>query len=862
VPPVTSAAATLLDRSGTPVLPLVEGLSRHGSRVALQTADQAVTYAELAARVEGVAARLRTARRLVLVVGANEIDPLVGYLGALAAGCPVLLVPPGERTAGWVEAYDPDVTVVDGVLHERRAISAHDLHPDLALLLTTSGSTGSPRLVRLSHRNVQANAEAVADALGVLGTDRAATTLPLHYCYGLSVVHSHLLRGATLVLTGLSVADTCFWDLVREQGVTSFAGVPYTFDLLDRVGFARGSHPSLRYVTQAGGRLAPDRVRHWAEVGRRQGWDLVVMYGQTEATARMACLPPGLATTHPDAVGRALPGGSLWLEPVEGVDTPGVGEVVYAGPNVMLGYADGPEDLQRGRVVDVLRTGDLGTVSDNGLLRVVGRRSRVAKVLGLRVDLQHVEAQLSGHGLVVSVADGGGTLVAAAEGTGDHQRLRALVASAAGLPPRAVRAAHVGALPRLASGKPDLQALPRLVPAASAATDELSGELLRDLHALYADVLGRDDLTDDSSFASAGGDSLSYVELSLRLEELLGHLPPGWHAARLADLHRQRPGRATRRTLETSVALRALAIVLVVAFHSDALPFVGGAHLLVGVAGYNLARFALGPVPRRERVRNLLTSAARIAVPTVVWVGGVALLAGGYGLANVLQVNSLLGPEAWGPSWRLWFLEALLQLLVVVAALLAVPALDRAERRWPFGVALGALALGLLVRFDLVPVSGGPDGIHTAPVVLFLFALGWATARAVDVPRRLLVSTAVLLTVPGFFGDPQREAVVLGGLLVLLWVPGVRCPGALRRVAGVLASSSLYIYLTHWQVYPHLEQDHPWLAVAASLVVGVVVWRVVEAATAWWRWSRRSSPTRSPSCRRTVRTGSSGPGRD
>jgi hypothetical protein len=279
--------------------------------------------------------------------------------------------------------------------------------------------------------------------------------------------------------------------------------------------------------------------------------------------------------------------------------------------------------------------------------------------------------------------------------------------------------------------------------------------------------------------------------------------------------------------------------VLVVAFHSDALPFVGGAHLLVGVAGYNVARFALGPLPRRERVRNLLTSAARIAVPTVLWVSGVALLAGGYGLANVLQLNSVVGPEAFGPTWRLWFLEALLQLLVVGAALLAVPALDRAERRWPFGVALGALALGLLVRFDVVPASGGPDGIHTAPVVLFLFALGWATARAVDVPRRALVSAVALLTVPGFFGDPQREAVVLGGLLLLLWLPGVRCPGPLRRVAGVLASSSLYVYLTHWQVYPHLERDHPWLAVAASLAVGVGVWRASEAATAWRRRAGR-----------------------
>ncbi|MGH8827565.1 MAG: AMP-binding protein, partial [Jiangellaceae bacterium] len=280
----------------TTAVPFATRLRDYADRPALITTGSTVTYRELADRVEETAERLGTDRRLVLVTGANAVDPVVTYLAALSAGHPVLLVPGdnAHHLGTLIETYDPDVVVSHTGskwdLSERRRGSAHELHPELALLLGTSGSTGAPKLVRLSADNVQANAESIADYLGIAGIDRAATTLPMHYCYGLSVINSHLLRGAGLILTDLSVVDRCFWDLFRAEHGTTFAGVPYTFDQLDRIGFDQLRLPGLRYVTQAGGRLAPDRVRRYAELGRRDGWDLVVMYGQTEATARMAYL--------------------------------------------------------------------------------------------------------------------------------------------------------------------------------------------------------------------------------------------------------------------------------------------------------------------------------------------------------------------------------------------------------------------------------------------------------------------------------------------------------------------------------------------------------------------------------------------
>ncbi len=271
-----------------------------------------LTRADLVQRVARRAGILAGERRLVHVHGANDLDTLVGYLAAHAAGHVVLLTPPGSPAAAIAQAWDPDITIAPPAdappadrssaattVQVHREHPAHPLHPDLALLMSTSGSSGSPRLVRLSRENLRSNAEAIATSLGIRPGDRAVTSLPLHYCYGLSVVHSHLVAGASVVLTDHSVADECFWQLARDARVTTLAGVPHTFDLLDRVGFATMDLPHLRTVTQAGGRMDPARVVELATLGRQRGWDLFVMYGQTEATARMAVLPPDLAVEHP-----------------------------------------------------------------------------------------------------------------------------------------------------------------------------------------------------------------------------------------------------------------------------------------------------------------------------------------------------------------------------------------------------------------------------------------------------------------------------------------------------------------------------------------------------------------------------------
>jgi acyl-CoA synthetase (AMP-forming)/AMP-acid ligase II len=283
-------------------VPFWDRLDARGDATALVTPDGPVRYAELADRVRTLAEELGPTRRLVALEARNDLDTVVGLLACLAGRHPVLPLDPARPSTELLATYDPDV-VLGATLTERRPGTAHDLHPDLAMLLSTSGSTGSPKLVRLSVENLTSNAAAIGSFLGIRPTDVAATTLPLHYCYGLSVLTSHLAAGAAVVLTGLSVVDPCFWELARRERVTTFPGVPHTFDLLDRVGFEAMEVPSLRYLTVAGGRLAPAAVRRYAALGQQRGFDLFVMYGATEATARMAYLPPDLQPSPRTMIG-------------------------------------------------------------------------------------------------------------------------------------------------------------------------------------------------------------------------------------------------------------------------------------------------------------------------------------------------------------------------------------------------------------------------------------------------------------------------------------------------------------------------------------------------------------------------------
>ena len=474
------------------------------TRPALVDAASGATWshAELRSKVRAVAAHLiRPQKSLVFCLCRNEPVTVIGYLAALEAGHAVMLLDsavkadvladllaryrpeivlapaaaavPGVPAAPIAPATSGSATLDDtyrpldlesgGVAWERSDAKPERVHPSLGILLPTSGSTGSPKFVRLSTAAVSSNAETISTALAIVPTERAVTSLPLHYSYGLSVLNSHLVSGACTVLTDRGPLDRTFWDLVRDLRCTSFAGVPYSYQLLERIGFDTFDLPTLKTMTQAGGKLDDARVARFHALMTSRGGRFFVMYGQTEATARIAVLPPDFLPRKLGSAGRALPNGRLEIE-VDGVaaDRPGVtGEIVYSGPNVMMGYATGRTDLSRGDDLGGrLNTGDLGHLDEDGCLYISGRTKRISKVSGYRVDLDEVEARLAPNGPTAVVGTDEVIVVFCEYGDEDSLReLRMELAHALSLHYQVILFRRVEALPRTANGKLDYAAL-------------------------------------------------------------------------------------------------------------------------------------------------------------------------------------------------------------------------------------------------------------------------------------------------------------------------------------------------------------------------------------------------------------------
>jgi acyl-coenzyme A synthetase/AMP-(fatty) acid ligase len=395
-------------------------------RVALidTASERTISYRGLTEEVQAIAAILAGPKSIFFLFVRNTMNSVLAYLAALEAGHAVVLLDHDLKREFALELlgiYRPEYIYLDapevqvppgylsmGVDFFGRQHDADDVapHRDLMMLLSTSGSTGSPKFVRLSRENVTDNASAIVRSLRIGRADRAITNLPLHYSYGMSVLNSHLMAGASVVVSDESVLEARFWDAVRKYEVTSLAGVPYTYQMLERVGFASMDLPELRKMTQAGGKMHEGLVRRFNDLMVVRGAELYVMYGQAEASPRISCVPPERLAEKIGSAGIALPGGALAIRTPEGVTTaPNVeGEVIYTGRNVMMGYAEERSDTGLADTHgDTLFTGDLGYLDGERFLYLVGRSKRITKLFGLRVSLDDVERMLSRLGAVAAV---------------------------------------------------------------------------------------------------------------------------------------------------------------------------------------------------------------------------------------------------------------------------------------------------------------------------------------------------------------------------------------------------------------------------------------------------------------------------
>lgn len=382
--------------------------------------NELLSYRRLEIESDIIKQKLNSHRKsLAFLFTTNNSESVLTYVALLKSGNAVLLLDEKlneEIRNGLIENYRPDY-----IISSNESIPEHysfsfkyeslnflittennsiNIFSELAVLLSTSGTTGSPKLVRLSYNNIQSNAESIADYLNIDETDKPITTLPFNYSYGLSVINSHLLKGSTIVLTEKTVFFRDFWNLFNEYKCTSFAGVPYTYTMLKRIGFEKLDLPTLKYFTQAGGKLSEEFIKHFNEYAIANDKKFFVMYGQTEATARITYVPPERLSNKIGSIGISIPGGELKImSDGEEIVVPNeTGEIVYKGDNVMLGYAETLVDLSKGDELNgVLFTGDLGYKDEDAFFYVTGRMKRFIKIFGLRINLDEVQKMIENH---------------------------------------------------------------------------------------------------------------------------------------------------------------------------------------------------------------------------------------------------------------------------------------------------------------------------------------------------------------------------------------------------------------------------------------------------------------------------------
>jgi acyl-coenzyme A synthetase/AMP-(fatty) acid ligase len=353
-------------------------------------------------------------RTLIFILAENTVGSFAGYIASLSDKIvPLILSCSTERGLLnnllslykpeylWIPArmtgifeYSPIFSKYDYTLVKTNFFT-YELYQELSLLLPTSGSTGSPKLVRHSYRNVEANARNVSLLFELTKDERAIVILPMHYTMGLSVISSHIYAGASILLIKSNLTDKKFWNFIKQERATSFTGVPFSYEILHKLRFFRMDLPDLRIITQGGGKLSSSLFQECAEYAHTTDKKFIATYGQTEGTARMAFLSPELALHKNGSIGKAIPNGELFL--VDETDTVIndnniTGQMVFKGENVTLGYALTGEDLiKEDENHGMLYTGDIAHRDDDGCYFIVGRMKRFLKIYGFRISLDEIE---------------------------------------------------------------------------------------------------------------------------------------------------------------------------------------------------------------------------------------------------------------------------------------------------------------------------------------------------------------------------------------------------------------------------------------------------------------------------------------
>ena len=390
-------------------------IEKFSSNIATITEDsKKITYKELLIDSKKISNKISN-NTLVLIICINTLEFLQVYVGCTKAKIPMMFVDSEITEIAFkklLSQYRPGYLYIpknknklsnnftrifnNGIYALYKTnFNNIKLNKDLSLLLSTSGSTGSAKYVKLSYKNISSNAIAISKYLKISYKDRSITTMKANYTFGLSIINSHLIKGASIILTQKTILDKKFWNLFKKNKPTTFSGVSFIFEILKKLNFEKMNLPSLRYITHAGGKLDNYLQKEFIKMCKKKRIKFFSMYGQTEATSRMSYVPWNKAITKLGSIGIPIPGGKFSLEDSKHkiINTNDkIGELIYKGDNVFIGYAENYKDLVK--VSDknkILHTGDIAKKDKDGFYYIIGRKKRFIKLYGNRINLDEIE---------------------------------------------------------------------------------------------------------------------------------------------------------------------------------------------------------------------------------------------------------------------------------------------------------------------------------------------------------------------------------------------------------------------------------------------------------------------------------------
>jgi long-chain acyl-CoA synthetase len=394
-----------------------DNLDKFGKKIAvIEENGKKITYKQLIKDIEKINLFLKKKKNLIFLLSDNSYKFIFSYYASLKNRSVVFLINNSlslKKIDKLIKIYSPDYifdtknVILKDLKDYNNEKKINDLKifkinknkknrfdSNLAQLLSTSGSTGSPKLIKQSYDNIYINTKDIAEELKIVNKDVLITTMSPSYTYGLSQINTHISMGATIVLNNKTVFEKSFWEKIKKYKVTNFGGVPFFFELLMKIKFYNFDLKSIKYITQAGGKLNPEILNELLEKLTKDKIKFYSMYGQTEAGARISILNNKYSKKKIGSIGKPIGSYKLWIEDDNKTivkSSNKIGNLMCKGRNVMIGYASKKADLNQKQKTDIIDTGDLAYKDKDGFFYITGRSSRIIKPFGLRINLVEME---------------------------------------------------------------------------------------------------------------------------------------------------------------------------------------------------------------------------------------------------------------------------------------------------------------------------------------------------------------------------------------------------------------------------------------------------------------------------------------